>query len=488
MIRLRFDSVIAILTLLAATSCAPSVAPPQEAIPTTEVASPAMVTDATTAPPGPPTPGLPGGVTPLPSGSVSVVSTSPTLAAANPPGGATRENPAQRLDAASANCAGYLPEGITIEAPSSSLPPQIQAFSGAWSAQWPASADPAPSLVIVDKNTEAEISVRVVIQSERRTIDSIFKREAKEYPTAGKVVVGEFMRSQRTPGSIVLRVLSLTMNSDLQKLDASLLVEGGTVTSVMTRCQVQGGVVDSPRTTPEASIAANPTKASLQSHQPGATPSTPSTVPQSKALLPITATNLPDGRVLYIAGSDEFSIALPSSWRIIDLRPDTKEESLRGLESTDQRMGSLVRSRTSSSPAMLTGIDMNQLAIASGDPPMMSITKKSINGPNNLEIAAQEEQAILIPIPSAVSGPNNVQSVSRLHVTFDGIDAERIRLDARSTGITLTGPVSRQIFLTEYVIVKNQARYIVSFIARSQDEPAYMPVFEQIVRSFRFSP
>lgn len=257
---------------------------------------------------------------------------------------------------------------------------------------------------------------------------------------------------------------------------AVLLLLAGCVTPTPTPTPVP------PTATPTETPTATPTSTSTVTPTYTPTATSTNTPTATRTPRPVAARPTPTleaGWTLYEKPAEGFAIALPSTWKQIDLDPKTIDAVLEAAKGQDPQMATLLGGQMRSlvaSGIKFWGFDLALEAIATGYPTNVSITKQSVRVEIPLEVFVQVSVGLLENLDSVV------KPIAHRRVQLMAGEGEELQYRMKITGSD--GQVIT-IAVTQYIIVAGQTAYGIALATTSGQAEKYAPSFAKIGQSFR---
>jgi hypothetical protein len=195
---------------------------------------------------------------------------------------------------------------------------------------------------------------------------------------------------------------------------------------------------------------------------------------------PAAGVGLLEGWVLEDRSADGFTVALPPTWKALDLSPEAWESYLQVLGEANPQFSQLLAAQAQSllaSGCKLWALELDPAAVSSGRSANITVLEQSQTVELPLELLVQ----------LTVGQLENVEGIAKpikhRTVTVGGCEAEEleIRLDANSLdGSTI------HVYELEYVLVRDKILYAITLAAPADRAEEIAPVFEQIIESLTF--
>jgi preprotein translocase subunit SecD len=188
---------------------------------------------------------------------------------------------------------------------------------------------------------------------------------------------------------------------------------------------------------------------------------------------------LETGWVLYEKPAEGFALALPPTWKQIDMEPNTINTDLDLLEESNPEIGKLLKEEA---PVMVASgtkfwsVDLDPAAAKVGSLTRIGVVKL--------------HSEIKISLDALVSGyitllddqPGVIKPITHQRVELAGGDAEELRI---KTAVTTTNTTTTTV-MTQYILIKDQDFYSIEMGTRAEQAEKYAPIFAKIAQSFHF--
>jgi hypothetical protein len=209
---------------------------------------------------------------------------------------------------------------------------------------------------------------------------------------------------------------------------------------------------------------------------PAASPSTP-TPTAAATLSPTPSPNaaLPAGWTTTIRASDGFSIALPPTWRAIELDSQTFAAAYKALADQNPNFAAAL------SPDQAQGLLAEGIKVMAFDfsrpqggfATNMNVIHEELPVETSLDVLTQINTAQL-------QGQLKIDSPEVTRTTLGSLQATRFHYS-----VPLERPQgSLPISITQYYAVRGKDAYVMTFTTASADERGYGDLFEQIAKTF----
>lgn len=225
------------------------------------------------------------------------------------------------------------------------------------------------------------------------------------------------------------------------------------------------------------------TPASTSIPVPTATPillPTPTRISPAKTPMATTlTTTLETGWVLYEKPAEGFALALPPTWKQIDMDPNTINTDLDLIEESNPQIGKLLKEEAPAfvvSGTKFWGIDLDPATARVGSLTNIGVVKKH----SEIKISLGAYVSALIAFWE--DQPDVIKPVTHQRVKLAGSDAEELRIKmAVTTTNTTTATVTTQY---QYILIKDQDFYSIGMTTHADQAEKYAPIFAKIAQSF----
>jgi hypothetical protein len=189
----------------------------------------------------------------------------------------------------------------------------------------------------------------------------------------------------------------------------------------------------------------------------------------------VTAVVLPQG--WEAVDQEGFSFARPPEWEVLSAEDGNVDEAMGELVRENPALGTLAdraRASVASGDLKLLAFDLNPEDMLPNFTPNLSIGQQALEQPASLRDVADANEREL-----RASG---FADVRRTTMQVAGEDAARL-----SSTLTLSGAGGESLVLAieQVVMVRDTQQYVVTFTTAAEQRERLLPVFEQLIGTFR---
>jgi len=215
---------------------------------------------------------------------------------------------------------------------------------------------------------------------------------------------------------------------------------------------------------------------------PTATRVPPTATPQPTPTPPVATPTLEAGWVLYEKPADGFAIALPPTWRQIDMDPQTLGASLDAIKAQNPELAPQLEGQARSlleAGIKFFGFDLAPEALATGAATNVNVLSQSLPAEVSLDFYVQLSVGQLENMSSVV------KPVQQRRVQLAAGEAEEL-----SYAMNMVAPSGAALALwtDQYLFLQGKAVYVITCTTSQETAPKYTEVFANIGRSFRLLP
>ncbi len=226
---------------------------------------------------------------------------------------------------------------------------------------------------------------------------------------------------------------------------------------------------------------------------PTATPVPPTPTPVPPTETPAPPTNTPasgssgllppseEGWEVYEMADNGYAISLPEEWEKIDLDPQTISATVAVLKEGNPELAELVEGYAGSvfqSGGSFFAFDLGSNSLSSGMMANVNVLQQDLGADLSIDFIIQlsagqiENLANVVPPVESdvVEVPAGEAGVLRYKMTLNQV-----------------GGISVTMSAVQYVFIKDQVMYILTMGAPTEQEAAYLPLFDKIAQTFRFT-
>ncbi|MBM3131160.1 MAG: hypothetical protein FJ009_21365 [Chloroflexi bacterium] len=223
-----------------------------------------------------------------------------------------------------------------------------------------------------------------------------------------------------------------------------------------------------------------------------AAPTFPPTAIPSPTLPPTTATRvipLPatpvltpaePGWTLHSLPQDGFAISVPTSWAAQPSDPAALASLMRQVQEKNPQYAKVLGSQA----PQMAAAGIKFIAIDLTPQPEAPNFATNLNVLRHTIPSATTFDAYVNTNVKQLQDSGIAKSITRRRVKLPAGDAEEIRYAA---AMAITGAEKTQMALTQYLLVRNQQGYVLSFTTDPKLDAKYFPLFEKIVRSLQWT-
>lgn len=212
--------------------------------------------------------------------------------------------------------------------------------------------------------------------------------------------------------------------------------------------------------------------------RPTTTPAGPLPTP-TQARPPAT---LEAGWKLYSMPKDGFAIAYPSNWTYQEIDPATIKSVIATLKKNNPQMANLLESRQgqiASAGVRYFALDFGPNSSANGVTTNSNLIHESVTQVYTLDYYAGMSIKQLEDATTMVSKP-----INHRRMQFPTGEAEEVRY---LLNMTNESKQAVKVSTTQYLFLNGKETYTLTFSVATSLEARYLPVFEKIARSFRYT-
>jgi len=183
----------------------------------------------------------------------------------------------------------------------------------------------------------------------------------------------------------------------------------------------------------------------------------------------------------YDKPAEGFTVALPPTWKPIDIDPQTREAMLKALAEKNPQLAPIVERHTRNMAAdvKFTAFDLAPAAIATGVMTNLQITKRPLPAEASLPVLIQFNVG-------ALENLENVEKpIAQRRLNLPA--GEGMELQYRMKAISPTGQAMIEAII-QYWMIKGKDLYIMNFTTAAEQAEPYAPIFAKIAQSFRQIP
>jgi tetratricopeptide (TPR) repeat protein len=262
-------------------------------------------------------------------------------------------------------------------------------------------------------------------------------------------------------------------------LTLTLVLASGCSTAQSLPTTLTPTSTDTPASTSIAVPTATPTLLPTSTRiSPSITPmattrSSPAKTPMATTL----TTTLETGWVLYEKPAEGFALALPPTWKQIDMDPNSINTDLDLIEESNPEVGKFLRQAARvfvTSGFKFWGVDLDPVVAKVGSLTQISVDKKH----SEIKISLGAYVSALIAFWE--DQPDVIKPVTHQRVKLAGSDAEELRI---KMAVTTTNTTTTTV-MTQYILIKDQDFYSIGMGTRAEQAEKYAPIFAKIAQSF----
>ena len=208
----------------------------------------------------------------------------------------------------------------------------------------------------------------------------------------------------------------------------------------------------------------------------------PTATPRPTSTAPVATPTLEAGWVLYEKPADGFAIALPPTWRQIDMDPQTWQASLDAIKAQNPDLAPLLEGQTRSlleAGIKFFGFDLAPEALATGVATNVNVLIQSLPAEVSLDFYVQLNVGQLENMPSVV------KPVEHRRVQFADGEAEELRY---AMNMVAPSGAALTLWTDQYLFVREKQVYVVTCTTSKDAASQYAETFAKIGQSFRLLP
>lgn len=212
---------------------------------------------------------------------------------------------------------------------------------------------------------------------------------------------------------------------------------------------------------------------SVSSIPPTVPPPTPTPVPPTETPLPEA------GWTVYQMPEAGFTIALPPTWRRIDMDSQTFESILQIVSEQSPEMATLLEGQVrdlAASGFVFFGLDLSPESIAKGYISDINILKQDLQAKVSLDFYAQITVGMLENLDGVI------KPVTHRRVQWTNGDAEELHYGMK---MTVSPDKTVVMDITQYLVIAGKTSYVITLATTADQAEKYRPLFEKIGKSFR---
>lgn len=249
----------------------------------------------------------------------------------------------------------------------------------------------------------------------------------------------------------------------LSLLVVALALAGSTLAPLAAHAQSDSAPPDdaASQVAPDAPDAPDPAQAPDAS-----SPAAPSDQPNGSSVVPA-------GWRAVDQSADGYRLALPPTWRQIDLDPTTVSNSVTAVAQQDPQLSTWLNNQTATliaSNVHFFAIDFAPEALASGSATSLNVISQSVPASVSLDLVVQVSAGQLENLPGVV------QPIAHRRVALPAGAAERFDYSI-SVG-------SQNVATTQFILLAAGRSYVLTFSTSPDKHATYAPTFDQIAQTF----
>lgn len=241
---------------------------------------------------------------------------------------------------------------------------------------------------------------------------------------------------------------------------------------------VRAAATSTPRAaTTVASSTARPTNTA----RPANTPTPAAGAKATSTAAPASASTVDPSWTVYEKPDIGFSVALPPSWKQIDMDPATLDASLKVVKEQNPEMAAALEGQARNlvlSGIKFFGFDLAPESTSAGFATNISVLKQSSPAAVALDVYVQANVGQLENLS------NVTKPVNHRRARLAAGEAEELRY---TMNVNASAGQSMSLRLTQYLLVKGKDAYVITLTTTAEQGDKYAPTFEKIGQSFKLT-